>query len=151
MSGKRAKGSTIVADEMTFAVAPTSIYRSAWWAAGDPQLQKQVTYVTIWVMTTGDSTITMRHYKDFSLTPVIERTYLAQPPDAVELPTLDKTVLGAPQTYQSERLVPLRYSVAHMSAAWFCFEVETAADIVIVGHEYEFTTKGAKVVMGRRA
>ena len=151
MSGKRAKGSTIVADEMTFAVAPTSIYRSAWWAAGDPQLQKQVTYVTIWVMTTGDSTITMRHYKDFSLTPVIERTYLAQPPDAVKLPTLDKTVLGAPQTYQSERLVPLRYSVAHMSAAWFCFEIETTADIVIVGHEYEFTTKGAKVVMGRRA
>mgnify|MGYP003144908962 FL=1 len=151
MSGKRAKGSTIVADEMTFAVAPTSIYRSAWWAAGDPQLQKQVTYVTIWVMTTGDSTITMRHYKDFSLTPVIERTYLAQPPDAVGLPTLDKTVLGAPQTYQSERLVPLRYSVAHMSAAWFCFEIETTADIVIVGHEYEFTTKGAKVVMGRRA
>jgi len=82
---------------------------------------------------------------------VLERTYLAQPPDAVVLPTLDKTVLGAPETYQSERLVPLRYSVAHMSAAWFCFELETTADIILVGHEYEFTTKGTKVVMGRRA
>jgi len=151
ISGKRALGSSVVSDAMVFKGAPTSVYRSAWWSAGDAQLQKQVTYVTIWVMTTGDSTITMRHYKDFDLVPVLERTYLAQPPDAVVLPTLDKTVLGAPQTYQSERLVPLRYSVAHMSAAWFCFELETTADIILVGHEYEFTTKGTKVVMGRRA
>ncbi len=151
MSGKRALGSSVVDDAMVFASAPTSIYRSAWWSAGDPQLQKQVTYVTIWVMTTGDSSITMRHYKDFDLVPVLERTYLAQPPDAVVLPTLDKTVLGAPETYKPERLVPLRYSVAHMSAAWFCFQLETTADIIIVGHEYEFTTKGTKVVMGRRA
>ena len=151
MSGKRALGSSIVADQMTFKGAPTSVYRSAWWSAGDPQLQKQVTYVTIWVMTTGDSTITMRHYKDFDLVPVLERTYLAQPPDSAELPTLDKAVLGAAESYRTERLVPLRYSVAHMSAAWFCFELETTADIILVGHEYEFTTKGTKVVMGRRA
>jgi hypothetical protein len=149
-SGKRAKGSAIIDDVMTWNPPPTSTYRSAWWAAGDPQLQKQITYVTIWVMTTGDASITMRHYKDFSLTPVIERTYLAQPPDAAALPTMDKTLLGSTE-YRTERLVPLRYSVAHMSAGWFCFEVETTADIILVGHEYEFTTKGTKVVMGRRA
>ena len=113
-------------------------------------MQTQVTYVSIWVMTTGDANITMRHYKDFDLVPVWERTYLAQPPDAAVLPTLDKTIL-AQSTYIKERLVPLRYSVAHMSAAWFCFELETTADIILVGHEYEFTTKGTKVVMGRRA
>jgi len=149
MSGKRAKGSAIESDNMVAQSPPTSTYRSAWWSAGDPQMQKQVTYVTIWVMTTGDASITMRHYKDFSLTPVLERTYLAQPPDAAVLPTLDKTVLGL-TTYQKERLVPLRYSVAHMSAAWFCFEIETTADIILVGHEYEFTTKGTKIVQGRR-
>ena len=114
------------------------------------QLQKQISYVTIWVMTTGDVNITMRHYKDFILTPVLERTYLAQPPDAAVLPTLDKTALGS-ASYLKERLVPLRYSIAHQSAAWFCFELETTDDIIIVGHEYEFTTKGTKVVMGRRA
>ena len=101
-------------------------------------------------MTTGDVNITMRHYKDFILTPVLERTYLAQPPDAAVLPTLDKTALGS-ASYLKERLVPLRYSIAHQSAAWFCFELETTDDIIIVGHEYEFTTKGTKVVMGRRA
>lgn len=149
-SGKRARGSAISDDVMVWNPPPTSTYRSAWWSAGDPQLQKQVTYVTVWVMTTGDASITMRHYKDFSLTPVLERTYLAQPPDADVLPTMDSTVLGT-ASYRKERLVPLRYSVAHMSAAWFCFEVETTADLIIVGHEYEFTTKGTKVVMGRRA
>jgi hypothetical protein len=128
----------VLADEMTWRTPPTSIYRSAWWSAG---------YVTILVMTTGDAHITVRHYKDFGLVPVSERTYLAQPPDADVLPSLDKATLGQ-TTYQPERYVPLRYSVAHHSAA---FEVETTADIVIVGHEYEFTTKGTKVVMGRRA
>ena len=150
MSGKRARGSVVLVDEMTWRTPPTSIYRSAWWSAGDAQLQKQVSYVTILVMTTGDAPITVRHYKDFDLVPVSERTYLAQPPDADVLPSLDKTTLGQ-TTYKPERYVPLRYSVAHHSAAWFCFEVETTADIIIVGHEYEFTTKGTKVVMGRRA
>jgi len=150
MSGKRARGSVVLVDEMTWRTPPTSIYRSAWWSAGDAQLQKQVSYVTILVMTTGDAPITVRHFKDFDLVPVSERTYLAQPPDADVLPSLDKTTLGQ-TTYKPERYVPLRYSVAHHSAAWFCFEVETTADIIIVGHEYEFTTKGTKVVMGRRA
>ena len=150
MSGKRARGSVVLVDEMTWRTPPTSIYRSAWWSAGDAQLQKQVSYVTILVMTAGDAPITVRHYKDFDLVPVSERTYLAQPPDADVLPSLDKTTLGQ-TTYKPERYVPLRYSVAHHSAAWFCFEVETTADIIIVGHEYEFTTKGTKVVMGRRA
>ena len=150
LSGKRAMGSVVVENAMVDDPPPKSTYRSAWWAAGDPQLQTQVAYVTIWVMTTGDATITMRHLKDFDLVPVLERTYLAQPPDAAVLPTLDKTILGQ-STYIKERLVPLRYSVAHMSASWFCFELETTADIILVGHEYEFTTKGAKVVMGRRA
>jgi len=150
LSGKRARGSVVLVDEMTWRTPPTSIYRSAWWSAGDAQLQKQVSYVTILVMTTGDAPITVRHFKDFDLVPVSERTYLAQPPDADVLPSLDKTTLGQ-TTYKPERYVPLRYSVAHHSAAWFCFEVETTADIIIVGHEYEFTTKGTKVVMGRRA
>ena len=34
---------------------------------------------------------------------------------------------------------------------WRIHVLETTADIILVGHEYEFTTKGTKVVMGRRA
>ena len=38
-----------------------------------------------------------------------------------------------------------------MSAAWFCFELETTEDLVLVGYEYEYTTKGTRVVAGVRA
>jgi len=47
--------------------------------------------------------------------------------------------------------VPLRVSVAHQSAAWFCFEVETDAELTIVGYEYEYQSKGTKVIAGVRA
>ena len=149
MSGARQLGTTIVGQNMVANDPPTSVYRSAWFAAGDPQIQKQFSYVTIWVMTTGDAAITMRHFKDFSLTPVLERTYKAQPPDAAALATLDAAVLGSAD-YREARLVPLRYSVAHMSASWFCFELRTTSDLVFVGYEYEFTSKGTRIVSGVR-
>ncbi|NBS70110.1 hypothetical protein EBT31_14545, partial [bacterium] len=152
MSGKRAAGKVPSNNTLVYAALPASVYRSAWCSFGDPQVQKQVTYVTLWLSTTGNIPVTVRHYKDFSLTPVEERTYYAQPPDAPRLPVLDKAVIGSTgTTYSDERLVPLRVSVAHMSAAWFCFELETTGVLTLVGYEYEFATKGTKVVAGVRA
>lgn len=154
ISAKRAMGVTVTGEQppvFTINDPPTSIYRSAWTAFGDPQVQKQVSYVTLWVMTTGLPKITMRHYKDFSLVPTTEQTYTAQSPDATPQVTLDTALLGPPNTYRDDRLVPLRFSVAHQSAAWFCFEIETTEDLVLVGYEYEYTTKGTRVVAGVRA
>jgi hypothetical protein len=48
-------------------------------------------------------------------------------------------------------LVPLRFSVAHQGCSWFCFELETQEDLILVGWEYGFTSKGTQVVMGVRA
>lgn len=149
ISGKRALGRIVEDDVFKYAAAPVSAYRSAWYDFGDPQVQKQVTFVTLWVLTTGNPKVTMRHYKDFSLEPLTERTYLAQPPDAPLLPVLGNAVLGAKgSSYRDPRLVPLRYSVAHQSAAWFCFEIETDEDLVLVGFEYEYSDKGTRVVPG---
>jgi hypothetical protein len=150
ISGKRAMGADYVGETLTVNAPPTSTYRSAWMAFGDPQMQKQVSYVTVWVMTTGKPKVQMRHYKDFSLVPTLEQTYTAQSPDASPQPVLDAEVLGK-NAYRIDRLVPLRFSVAHMSAAWFCFELETTEDLVLVGYEYEYTTKGTRVVAGVRA
>jgi hypothetical protein len=147
ISSKRALGKQEVGDVLVDGDPPVSAYRSAWFDFGDPQIQKQVSYVTLWMMTTGDPQVTVRHYKDFNLTPITERTYKAQPPDAASLPVMDKVTLGS-TTYKTERLVPLRFSVAHQSCAWFCFEVETTEDLVLVGYEYEYTTKGTRVVAG---
>lgn len=148
ISGKRTLGKVNGAgNALEYGPAPVSVYRSAWFSAGDAQIQKQFLYVTIWAMTTGETTIQMKHYKDFSLTPVLERRYKAQPPDAAALDTLDAAQLGS-ATYRQSRLVPLRFSVAHQSAAWFCFEIETTLDVVFVGYEYEYDTKGTRVIAG---
>tara|TARA_R100000654_G_scaffold63755_1_gene91071 strand:- start:725 stop:1030 length:306 start_codon:yes stop_codon:yes gene_type:complete len=101
-------------------------------------------------MTTGKPQIQMRHYKDFSLVPTLEQTYTAQSPDSTPQVVLDGFQLGTGD-YRVDRLVPLRFSVAHQSAAWFCFELETTEDLVLVGYEYEYTTKGTRVVAGVRA
>jgi len=153
ISAKRTLGKDSNADPQPALVdngPPVSAYRSAWHSFGDPQVQKQVSYVTLWVMTTGRPSITMRHYKDFSLVPTLEQTYTAQSPDSTPQTTMDATILGTGQ-YRIDRLVPLRFSVAHQSAAWFCFEMETTEDLVLVGYEYEYTTKGTRVVAGVRA
>jgi len=152
ISGKRAAGKTPSGQQgaLAYAALPKSIYRSAWNSFGDPQLQKQVSYVTLWLLTTGNVEVTVKHYKDFSLVPLEERTYLAQPPDAARQPVLNTAIIDA-SNYSDERLVPLRVSVAHQSAAWFCFEIATAAELTIVGYEYEYQTKGTKVIAGVRA
>ena len=147
ISGKRVTGKVADGESLVYGPPPASVYRSAWFSAGDGQVQKQFMYVTLWLMTTGEATVQMRHYKDFSLTPVLERTYKCQPPDAPSLATLDSAILGS-ATYRTDRLVPLRFSVAHQSAAWFCFEIQTTEDLVLVGWEYEFDSKGTRVIAG---
>jgi hypothetical protein len=92
----------------------------------------------------------VRHYKDFRLTPVEERTYYAQPPDAADLPTFDLATLGT-DTYQESRLVPIRVSIAQQSCAQFSFELETTDDLILVGWEAMYTSKGTQVIFGKRA
>jgi hypothetical protein len=153
LSGRRNLGGTVpVPDVFTLGPRPGSLYRSAWNDFGDPQLLKQVQYVTIWVMTTGNPEVTLRWYKDFNLTATTERTYVMQPPDQATLPVYGQAVLDASGVvYRNERLVPLRYAVAVQSCAHFAFEVETTDDIVLIGFEYGFSVKGTEVTRGRRA
>jgi hypothetical protein len=153
MSGRRHLGGTVPqVDVFTLGPAPTSVYRSAWNDFGDPQILKQVQYITIWVLTTGNPTVTMRWYKDFLLTPTNERTYVMQPPDQTQMPVYDTAILDASGVvYRTERLVPLRYAVAVQSCAQIAFEIETTDDIVLVGFEYGYTVRGTEVARGRRA
>ncbi len=151
MSGRRALGGRIEGDAFVYNAPPTSLYRSTWNDFGDAVQQKKVHYVTIWCLTTGSPTLTVRHLKDFSLTAVSERSYESQPPDAADLPVYDTAELGTATTYRQERLVPLRVSVAQQSCAWFAFEVETTDDLVIVGHEIEYTIGATRTIAGKRA
>jgi hypothetical protein len=78
---------------LVYGAPPTSRYKSAWFDFGDAQVKKQVSYVTLWMLTTGEPEITLRHYKDFNNSAVQERTYKAQPPDQENLPTFDLATL----------------------------------------------------------
>ena len=151
MSGRRSLGGSILGDAFVYGPAPTSLYRSTWNDFGDAVQQKKVHYVTIWCLTTGSPTLTVRHLKDFSLTATSERSYESQPPDAADLPVYDSAVLGTTTAYRQERLVPLRVSVALQSCSWFAFEVETTDDLVIVGHEVEYTIGATRTIAGKRA
>jgi len=91
---RRAMGGTVGGDNaFSYGNPPTSVYRSTWNDFSDAQQHKQILYVTVWVLTTGQPTVTVKHLKDFSLQAVEERSYLAQPPDAANLPTFDTAPL----------------------------------------------------------
>ena len=151
ITARRALGGTVAENTFTYANPPTSTYRSTWNDFGDAAAQKQVLYVTLWCLTTGRPTVTVKHLKDFSLTAVEERSYEAQPPDAADLPVYDFAQLGTATAYRKERLVPLRVSVAQQSCSWFAFQVSTSDDLVIVGHEIEYKFGKARTIMGKRA
>jgi hypothetical protein len=152
ISAKRALGGSLVMLDnnyvYTVASPPTSTYKSAWMDFGDTQVQKSVQYVTLWIMTTGNSPVlTVKHFKDHQDVPVQERSYKAQPPDALSLPVFDTVLLGS-TSYARERLVPVRVSIAQMSCSTFCFEFSTTEDITLIGYEVEVSSKGMKTTAG---
>lgn len=149
LSAVRAMGGTIINDVFTPGAPPTSVYESAWHDFGDAQVKKQVQYVTLWIMTTGSVTLKLEDFKDFEYTPVDTNTqYLAQPPDQTEQPVYGKAIIGTDQ-WQDTRLSPIRVPIAQQSCSWFKFRLTTADDLVLVGYELEYTSRGTNVIAGR--
>lgn len=150
VSGIRSMGGTIVADTYTPGPPPVSVYESCWHDMGDAQAKKQVQYVTLWAMTRGDVTIDFRYYKDFEATQLAADTrFIYQPPDRANQPVLGSAVIGTDQ-WQDARLVPIRIPTAVQSCSWFKFRVDTTDDILLVGYEVEYASRGSVVVEGKQ-
>ena len=130
---------------------PTSKWKSPWLSMDNPQNKKQVQYVTVWVQTTGSVSVTLRVYKDWEYSPLLERSYFAQPADAVELPVLDTAILDSGLEWKRPHAVPLRVSVAQQSCSWFAFEFETTDDLVFVGWTVEYAQRSTRITEGKRA
>ena len=152
LSGARALGGALQQDVFVQGPPPESIYQSAWHDFGDPQIKKQVQYATLWVMTTGTVKVSISYYKDFDGLNMIgeEVDYVAQPPDSDELPVYDTAVLEE-SVWTDSRLIPLRIPVAVESCSWFRFELKTTDDLILVGYELEYMSRGTQVVAGRTA
>lgn len=151
ITAARALGGTIVGDVYTVGTPPTSIYESCWHDFGDAQVKKQVQYVTLWVQTTGSVSVKLSAYKDFEYTVAnTDERFLYQPPDQTNQPVYNTGVVGT-AAWQDTRLVPIRVPVAVQSCSWFKFRIETTDDILIVGYELDFVSRGTVVIAGKRA
>jgi hypothetical protein len=151
ISAKRAMGGKIESDAYVTNNPPTSVYESAWLDMGDAQIKKQVQYVTLWIQTTGDVKLNLAHFKDFGYTEVgTNKTYLAQPADTASQPVLDTGLVGTAK-WQRAQLVPVRISVAQQSCSWFKFRLETTDDIMFVGYEIDYQSRGVRVIAGKTA
>ena len=51
--------------------------------------------------------------------------------------------------WQDTRLVPIRIPVAVQSCSWFKFRIETTDDILIVGYELDYVSRGTMVIAGK--
>lgn len=148
VSGVRSMGGTVTEQQFTPGPPPVSVWRSPWLNMGDAQLEKQPQYVTLHVLTTGDITVALRWRKDWAYAWTTARPFKLQPPDRAELDTFDEATL--PATWERARVVPLRIPVAAQSCAWWQFEVQTTEDVVVVGWQVEYQTRGTRVIEGRR-
>jgi hypothetical protein len=149
ISATRAMGGTLVEDAYAPGPPPTSVYECAWQDFGDAQIKKQVQYVTLWIMTTGDVSLNLSYFKDFEYTAVgSDSRFLSQSPDRESQPVYDTALVGTAQ-WQDPRLVPIRIPVALQSCSWFKFRLETSDDIMLVGHEIEFAARGTTIVAGK--
>lgn len=159
ITNRRNMGGTIQEDQYVLGPPPTSTYKSAWLDFGDAQAQKQIHYVTLWVKTEGSQDIKLSAYKDHLLEPVSETgSYKLQPPDKTLKPVMGPSGFPTAETavfdtseWQRADFVPMRFSVAVQSAAWFAFELESDQDFTLVGWEIEFTARGTRVVQGHKA
>jgi len=151
VTATRALGGTIVADAYSVGTPPTTIYESCWHDFGDAQVKKQVQYVTLWVQTTGSVTVKLKAYKDFEYTVAnTDERFLYQPPDQASQPVYNTGIVGT-AVWQDPRLVPIRIPVAVQSCSWFKFRIETTDDILLVGYELDYVSRGTMVIAGKRA
>jgi hypothetical protein len=151
ITSTRALGGSIVEDSYSVGTPPTSIYESCWHDFGDAQVKKQVQYVTLWVQTTGSVSVKLKAYKDFEYTVVnTDERFLYQPPDQADQPVYNTAVTGT-AVWQDSRLVPIRVPVAVQSCSWFKFRIETTDDVLLVGYELDYVSRGTIVIAGKRA
>ena len=151
ITSTRALGGSIVDDSYSVGTPPTSVYESCWHDFGDAQIKKQVQYVTLWVQTTGSVSVKLKAYKDFEYTVVnTDERFLYQPPDQANQPVYNSAVTGT-AAWQDPRLVPIRVPVAVQSCSWFKFRIETTDDVLLVGYELDYVSRGTMVIAGKRS
>jgi len=165
-SKRRAQGLVYDQDTFKFADPPEAVYRSPYFDFGDAQQLKAVTYVTLYLISTGNVKVELESAVN-GTGPYTSSTkaLLSQPPNGPLLPVwaanltdLDGASLPLVQVLQDDfnsamgMAIPVRFSVGERRCQTFSFQFRTDDDVVLVGFTIEgnVAPEGMRGVGGQR-
>jgi hypothetical protein len=136
--------------------SPSCIFSSPWLNFGDTSAKKQVQEVVLSVVASGNAPITLKFYKNQKLTGATDGARTLQPTDEAALSVfgtvvLESTTSNKSGVWEGLQVVPVRFPVPVGACNWFRFEVESAADLTIVGYEVGLAASAIRAPSGRGA
>lgn len=152
ISRRRIKDYTIANDGSNYTVdgtAPTSIWRSPWFAMSDESRKKFIKYVTFQILTRGDNVITVNYYKDYGYTSTAAPEYKQQRPDFTEQFVYGTGVIGT-DTWEREFATEIKVPIADRAYSHFQVEINSTNDIVFYGYDLEFNVDQTTIIRGKQ-
>jgi hypothetical protein len=149
-SARRAMGLNFEQDTYKRAPAPKSVYRSLYFDFGDPAQLKTISYVTLYVVSTGNVELVLESAINGTGPYTPSKAFLAQPSPGPLLPVFassltDTKGASLPLTqvlldeYSSAMgmAIPVRFSVGERRCNTFSFQFQTTEDVVFLGFTIE--------------
>ena len=149
-SARRAMGLNFDQDTYKRAPPPKSVYRSLYFDFGDPAQLKTISYVTLYVLSTGNVEITLESAINGTGPYTPSKPYKAQPSYGPLLPVyaasltdLEGANLPLTQILLDEynsamgMAIPIRFSVGERRCNTFSFQFQTTDDVIFLGFTIE--------------
>jgi hypothetical protein len=164
VSNNRALGLVQQGDVLKPADPPKMLFRTPWIDFGDVGVLKQISYITVYVIATGNIDVAVQTAINGAAPWVKQTPVLAQAPSDALAPVwaasaTDAKGVSLPYTatllddYSTAmgRAIPLRFSSGHGRCSTFAFQIETTDDVVILGYTLEGTVVDMRTVAGHRS
>ena len=136
-------------NETGLSPAPTSTYKTHWMDFGYPAQKKFVKYVYLYVLTEGDNTIGLTHFKDYSLTGTAATGRKMQRAEYVDQAVYD-TAAWDTALWEENMVTEIRYPISQKDSSRFAFEIKTDADIILIGYSVEFAVNETITARGKK-
>ena len=150
ITSRRTQGQSVVADSIVDNSSFTSTYKSRWHDFGNPTKKKKVHHVIIYCKTTGDVSMPLKHYIDFTYTGTATTTMKQQRADHTDQFVYGTAILDT-DTWEDQFVTQIRYPIAINACSNFAFEIETTNDTTIIGYDIHYTEIETKIISGKPA
>ena len=150
ITSRRTQGQSKVGDNIVDNSAFTSTYKSRWHDFGNPTKKKKVHHVIIYCKTTGDVSMPLKHYIDFTYTGTATTTMKQQRADHTDQFVYGTAILDT-DTWEDQFVTQIRYPIAINACSNFAFEIETTNDTTIIGYDIHYTEIETKIISGKPA